>query len=155
MDKKRAVGLLNGGKRGIREWNELREEGKFVVDLSSVDLSEANLSGVNLGSFQDEPSQQSDDVVSLKGANLAGADLTKARLEGTRLNEVNLSGCDLKDVVGVTSKQLAEACTDSSTLLPKHLKSELPLDPPSESCRKRWGKTDWVTASARVKIRRR
>ena len=106
-----------------------------------MDLSEAYLSGVNLGSFQDEPSQQSD-VVNLKGANLASADLTKARLEGTRLNEVNLSGCSLKDVVDVTFKQLAEACTDSSTLLPKHLKSELPSDPLSESCRKRWGQAD-------------
>ncbi len=96
MDKKRAVGLLKGGKRGICEWNELRKEGKFVPDLASVDLSEAYLSGVNLGSFQDEPSQQSD-VVNLKGANLASANLSGAILNGTYLFGANLDDTNLKE----------------------------------------------------------
>ena len=97
------------------------------ASASGVFLVNANLSGADL--------RKAD----LRFANLAGADLAKVKLEGTRLSEANLTGCDLKDAVGLTSKQIAEACTDASTLLPEDLPPATRSVHNSEPCRKRWG----------------
>jgi uncharacterized protein YjbI with pentapeptide repeats len=53
---------------------------------------------------------------SLVGAYLEHADFTRAKLVG-----VNLSGAELSTARGLTPSQLAEACGDGSTRLPRGL----------------------------------
>ncbi len=81
----------------------------FVLNLSGAkvrrtDLSRANLSDANL-SYAD-----------LTGANLRGANLAGAILTGTIL-----CGADLRDVINLTKKQLADAVVDETTILPSSL----------------------------------
>jgi uncharacterized protein YjbI with pentapeptide repeats len=65
------------------------------------------------------------------GANLKGADLTNATLvgsflqganfKGAKLDGVNFSGAEMDKAVGLRQSQLARACGDASTTLPRGL----------------------------------
>ena len=54
----------------------------------------------------------------LVGAYLEGADLTGARLDGA-----NLSGAEMDRARGLTAGQLARACGDEATRLPRGLRA--------------------------------
>jgi len=75
---------LAGLKKGVRGWNEWREENPGIgihldgAGLRKADLSTANLIAANLG-----------------GADLSAADLILANLSGADLREADLSGADL------------------------------------------------------------
>ena len=56
-----------------------------------------------------------------KSLNLNEADLTGANLKEANLERTNLKGVDLREVKGLTQKQLERARGDSDTLLPAHL----------------------------------
>ncbi|HUO23302.1 MAG TPA: pentapeptide repeat-containing protein [Caulobacteraceae bacterium] len=66
------------------------------------------------------------------GANFAGADLTNAtfvgtylegaNLRGARLSGANFSGAEMERALGLTQAQLAQACGDDSTKLPRGLR---------------------------------
>lgn len=68
----------------------------------------------------------------LTGADLSGADLTNATLvgaylqgaslAGARLDGANLSGAELSHARGLTAGQLARACGDEATTLPRGLR---------------------------------
>lgn len=67
----------------------------------------------------------------MTGVNLSGADLTNAtfvgaylqgaNLRGARLRGVNFSGAEMDRAVGLTPGQLAGACGDEATTLPRGL----------------------------------
>ena len=61
----------------------------------------------------------------LTSANLQGANLTSANLQGAKFGTsrvvgsvTNLAGADLRTAMGLTQKQLDEACGDEETKLP-------------------------------------
>ncbi len=60
----------------------------------------------------------------LTNASFVGAYLQGARFRGAKLGGVNFSGAEMNRANGLTQDQLAEACGDSSTTLPRglHLK---------------------------------
>jgi uncharacterized protein YjbI with pentapeptide repeats len=65
MNQRQALKLLQGGTKGIAEWNKRRESGEDIPDLREADLGAANLS-----------------LAKLRGANLDHADLSHADLSG-------------------------------------------------------------------------
>jgi len=85
------------------------------VNLSRSDLRDLNAYGaVFTGS-------------SLQGANLAnatfvGAYLQGVNLQGAHLEGTNFSGAELAHALGLTQTQLAAACGDPSTTLPRGLR---------------------------------
>jgi len=58
----------------------------------------------------------------LSGANLAGAKMDGADLTGAITSITSFAGTDLRNVKGLTQKQLDLACSDKATLLPPGLK---------------------------------
>jgi hypothetical protein len=68
MDRDEAIKLLTGGQEGIAEWNQRRESGEGIPELSEVNLSGASLSGVDLSE------------AFLRGADLSEANLSEANL---------------------------------------------------------------------------
>jgi hypothetical protein len=81
---------------------DLRNAKLQKADLHRADLRSANLQGANLS-----------------GANLRGTFLTEAILTGT-----NLENADLRDVVGLTRRQLETAVYTTSTKLPDTLSQQ-------------------------------
>jgi uncharacterized protein YjbI with pentapeptide repeats len=85
------------------------------VNLAGTDLRDLNAYGaVFTGS-------------SLAGANMAnasfvGAYLQGADLRGAHLEGVNFSGAEMSRAVGLTQAQLAGACGDATTTLPRGLR---------------------------------
>jgi len=85
------------------------------VNLAGTDLRDLNAYGaVFTGS-------------SLAGANMAnasfvGAYLQGANLRGAHLEGVNFSGAEMSRAVGLTQSQLAQACGDATTTLPRGLR---------------------------------
>lgn len=57
----------------------------------------------------------------LSGANLAHANLERADLTGARLTIASIRGADLSRAIGLTQRQIDEACGDSQTRLPPSL----------------------------------
>jgi uncharacterized protein YjbI with pentapeptide repeats len=57
----------------------------------------------------------------LSGANLAGAKMDGADLTGAITSITSFAGTDLRNVKGLTQKQLDLACSDKATLLPPGL----------------------------------
>jgi uncharacterized protein YjbI with pentapeptide repeats len=65
---------------------------------------------------------------SIEGADLSRADLTgvimrdarisRTRLQGANFTGANLSGADLSTVIGLSTRQLDDACGDEATALP-------------------------------------
>jgi len=84
MDRDEALRLLMGGKPGVQEWNQRRESGEEIPDLSGADLDHANLSDANLSH------------ANLGGANLNGVDLSDANLSGANLDYAILGGAKLR-----------------------------------------------------------
>jgi len=120
MERDEALKLLTSGQGGVAEWNERRETGKNIPDLSQAirngadltraDLTLANLAGANLARAN------LDDAV-LNGANLSSAKLVGARLTGAELRQADLSGADL------TLAHLNTADLDHATLSEAYLGS--------------------------------
>ncbi len=82
MDRDEAMELLRGGAEGIAEWNQRRNAGEPIPDLSKADLSKADLTGAHL-----------------TGADLRGAHLTGADLRGTDLSKADLSGATCEGTI--------------------------------------------------------
>ena len=59
----------------------------------------------------------------LSGANLAGAKMDGADLTGALTSITSFAGTDLRQVKGLTQKQLNVACSDKDTKLPPGLKA--------------------------------
>lgn len=114
----------------------------FQADLAYMDLKAVDVSGARLR--QSDMQLATFDDWNLKGANLSvsnlfgarfnradfsGANLERATAVGTyfgrsnfanaNLDGANLSGADLSVARGLTQQQLASACGDTSTALPK------------------------------------
>ncbi len=58
----------------------------------------------------------------LAGANMAGAKMDGADLTGALTSATSFLGTDLRNVKGLTQKQIDLACSDKQTLLPVGLK---------------------------------
>ena len=83
---------------------DLRKAYLFFADLQGAKLTYANLQGAVL-----------------ERANLQGANLQGASLWGAILGGANLQGASLTQAMGLTGKQLDEACGDDKTKLPDYL----------------------------------
>lgn len=84
------------------------------ANLGAAWLQQAKLGGANL---------QGADLhnASLQAADLRGAKLQNADLSGAKLRGAKLIGADLSDAIGLTQKQLDQACGDDLTKLPDNL----------------------------------
>jgi uncharacterized protein YjbI with pentapeptide repeats len=98
------------------------ERGSFVrVDLSGSDAEGARMAGLQFVDCDLTAAR-------LVGADLRGARLTRVRLCGADLRDADLTGAitsvtsflgtDLRNVKGLTQKQVDVACSDKATLLP-------------------------------------
>lgn len=90
-----------------------------AVNLERLDLTGARLSEAVLTNARLSYAKLTN--ADFTRADLRGADLTDARLTNTQFAGANLSGAR-----GLTSKQLARACTDSATELPSNIKAPGP-----------------------------
>ena len=98
MDRDEALKLLRGGEEGIREWNQRRDSGVVIPDLSSADLHGADLCDANLcyANLRDANLHGADlHGAILSTANLRTADLSAADLRGADLSDANLHGANL------------------------------------------------------------
>ncbi|MDH3691276.1 MAG: pentapeptide repeat-containing protein [Gammaproteobacteria bacterium] len=102
MNRKEALELLRGGKRGVREWNRRRGRGREKTpSLREADLAGADLEGADLGGTILDRADLND--ANLTNANLAHASLTDAYLVATRLvgavlENANFQGAKLPSV---------------------------------------------------------
>jgi len=83
-------------------------------DFSAAVIKHVNLAGTDL---RDLNAYGAVFNASFVGAYMQGANLRGAHLEG-----VNFSGAEMAHAVGLTQTQLAQACGDASTTLPRGLK---------------------------------
>ncbi len=92
MDRDEALKLLKGGEEGIREWNQRRDSGVEIPDLSSADLHGDDLCDANLcyANLRD---------ANLRDAILHGAILSTANLRTADLSAADLRGADLSDAI--------------------------------------------------------
>jgi uncharacterized protein YjbI with pentapeptide repeats len=84
LKRDEALKLLTGGEAGVREWDQRRESGEEIPDLSGANLRHAILrrgfcEGANFS-----------------GADFSGADLSQANLSHANLIGANLSTTDLR-----------------------------------------------------------
>jgi uncharacterized protein YjbI with pentapeptide repeats len=79
------------------------------VNLKKANLSKANLSGANLVASKL-------DLVNFQGVSFLNANVYRADFK-----EANLSDADLRNVVGLTCKQISSAVIDESTHLPDYI----------------------------------
>jgi uncharacterized protein YjbI with pentapeptide repeats len=96
------------------------------ADLTAVTMANANLANSDLRDVNAYAGL-------FTGANFTGADLTNAtfvgsylqgaRFSGANLSGVNFSGAEMDRASGLTQRQLAGACGDSLTKLPRGLTS--------------------------------
>ncbi len=132
MDKDEALKLLRGGLKGVRSWNDWRQNNPgidppmiFQVNLNKSDLAHANLShakfphcklmGANLKGADLSYADLS--VVGFRDADLSDADLHYANLSRAHLLYTNLSRTDL------TGANLVEAILDNANLQDAILKA--------------------------------
>jgi uncharacterized protein YjbI with pentapeptide repeats len=89
-------------------------------DLHGADFDGANavLMCMSFANFTDATFRGTD----LSGANLAHAKLDGANLSGAVMDATSLKGTDLTKAVGLTQKQLNQACGDADTKAPAGLK---------------------------------
>jgi uncharacterized protein YjbI with pentapeptide repeats len=109
---------------------ELRGKDLHGARLRQADFSAAVMKHVNL-SRTDLRDLNAYGAV-FTGSNLAGANLTNASfvgaylqgadLRGAQLEGANFSGAEMARAVGLTQRQLAGACGDASTTLPRSLR---------------------------------
>ena len=93
MDRDEALRVLEGGEKGVEEWNRWRESGEKISDLSHANLINANLINANLS-----------------GAYLIDANLSGAYLHGASLHDADVkhAACwGIKTVVGAPVLMLA------------------------------------------------
>ena len=108
---------------------DLQEANLAKANLGGARLAGANLRGANLrnanlrfSSLIGTDLTQAD----LRGSNLRNARLSRAVLTRTNLKDANLQGAQLQDALlrevrGLTQRQLSQACGDSHTSLPSGL----------------------------------
>jgi uncharacterized protein YjbI with pentapeptide repeats len=94
------------------------------ADLSAAVMNHTNFAGADLRDLNAYGAV-------FTGSSFAGADLTNATFVGTyleganfrgaRLDGVNFSGAEMAQASGLTQAQLARACGDSATALPRGL----------------------------------
>jgi uncharacterized protein YjbI with pentapeptide repeats len=87
----------------------LRGANLYKADLTSANLHSADLSGADLSEAE------------LSKATFSTAILSKASLSKAGLYLADLRGVDLRETLGLSPEQLAEARTDTSTELPEYL----------------------------------
>lgn len=85
---------------------DIRDTSLVGANISKADLRHANLSFATLV------------FTNLSGANLADANLEASDMHNTNLSAANLAGANLKDVIGITSVQLAKAKSLAGTIMP-------------------------------------
>jgi uncharacterized protein YjbI with pentapeptide repeats len=90
VDREKALELLVRAKDGVQEWNEWRQTGERLPDLSKADLRSASLSEADL-------SLAILSLAILSGANLSGANLSDAILSRANLSDADLSRANLSD----------------------------------------------------------
>jgi uncharacterized protein YjbI with pentapeptide repeats len=79
------------------------------ADLDRVNARNANFREANL------------EYASMISGNFAGADFTGARLRNASLSRARLPAADLSNARGLSQEQLASACGDDATQLPRGL----------------------------------
>ena len=94
------------------------------ADFSASEMNYTNFSGADLRDLNAYAARFTG--ASFAGANLVnasfvGAYLQGANFRGAHLAGVNFSGAEMSRAVGLTQSQLAQACGDDSTLLPRGL----------------------------------
>ena len=87
MTPDEAIAMLKAGK--VEEWNEWREIGEPIPNLSRADFRRADLTNANLGGANLNRAN-------LRRAWFRRADLTNANLGGTDLRKADLGGANLK-----------------------------------------------------------
>jgi uncharacterized protein YjbI with pentapeptide repeats len=85
---------------------DIRDTYLAGANLSGADLRNANLTFATLV------------FTNLSGTNLSGANLQASDMHNTNLNGANLAGANLKDVIGITSAQLAKAQSLTGATMP-------------------------------------
>ena len=108
---------------GRRKYNYSQGE-KKCLDLTDTDLRLANLERAHL------------ERALLHGANLQGtflwgthleeAKLRRVEMKGATFGKTHMEGADLRDAIGLTWEQLADAIIDDKTKLPDYLKKQPP-----------------------------
>jgi uncharacterized protein YjbI with pentapeptide repeats len=94
------------------------------ADFSAAVMKHVNLAGTDLRDLNAYGAVFTGS--SLAGANLAnatfvGAYLQGANLRGANLQGANFSGAEMARAVGLTERQLSQACGDATTTLPRGL----------------------------------
>ena len=108
-------------KQGVETWNTCRQENPDIrPDLSNADLdgaalAEADFRGVDLTGAQLHGAY-------LFGTDLRGATLSGASLLGASLFAARLENVDLAKERNLTKGQVQSAMTDSTTVVPDHIK---------------------------------
>ena len=119
-----AVALLHSGIHDCKGCNlqgaDLTNTCVKAHDLSGADFDGANatLMCMSFADFRGASFRGTE----LSGANLAGAKMDGADLTGAVTSITSFLGTDLRNVKGLTQKQLDIACSDKTTRLPPGLK---------------------------------
>ncbi|MFY0682536.1 MAG: pentapeptide repeat-containing protein [Thalassovita sp.] len=93
-----------------------------AIDFSGLDFEDSKLRRADLerSQFRDADLEGTDlRRADLKNANLRGADLNQARLARAELEMADLRGAQMVGATGLKAAQLALACADATTHLPK------------------------------------
>lgn len=91
------------------------------ASLSSIDIRDTYLAGANLSGADLHNANLSFATLvftNLSGANLTGANLQASDMHNANLSGANLAGANLKDVIGITSAQLAKAKSLRGAIMP-------------------------------------
>ena len=102
--------------------------------MPRADFTDADLSGSDMTKSELSRTIFTDSVltgVDMSGALLVRTNLTDADLEGVNFTDAiflltHIEGADLSRAIGLTQEQLAEACGDEDTKLPKGLEAPSP-----------------------------
>ncbi len=108
MNQRQALKLLQGGPKGIAEWNRRRGAGGQIPDLNYANLSHADLSNASLSR------------ANLDGADFDGANLSRANFYGADLSNADLSNANLTSA-NLLSANLSHADLHNADLLSANL----------------------------------
>ena len=108
-------------EKGVTLRLELSESDLRGADLVDADFRDFNLLDIHL-EYRNEADLES--AANLWGARLNGALLGDANLKGAYLRATDLRGVDLSGVKGLTRRQIEQAITDETTVLPDYLSEE-------------------------------
>jgi len=95
------------------------------ANLQFVNFENSSMRGINLQGA--DASYSNLNNAHLENADLTDTDLRKARFQkffvnGAKFSRTNLAGLDLRNIVGLTKKQLSDAYIDEFTTIPTQLK---------------------------------